>query len=48
MRWFAAALSVMAMLMPVAASAHPHIWISQHVRVIVAAALCVSRACLVT
>lgn len=35
MKWFAAALSVMAMLVPLAAQAHPHIWISQHVRVIV-------------
>lgn len=35
MKWFAAVLSVMAMLMPVGAQAHPHIWISQHVRVIV-------------
>jgi ABC-type uncharacterized transport system substrate-binding protein len=35
MRWFLAALSVLAMLAPTVASAHPHIWISQHVRVIV-------------
>jgi hypothetical protein len=35
MKCFIAVLSVLAMLAPAVASAHPHIWISQHVRVIV-------------
>lgn len=35
MKAFIAFLSIMAMLMPTVASAHPHIWISQHVRAIV-------------
>jgi hypothetical protein len=35
MKWFIGVLSVLAMLAPTVASAHPHIWISQHVRVIV-------------
>jgi hypothetical protein len=35
MKYFITVLSVLAMLAPAVAWAHPHIWISQHVRVIV-------------